>query len=93
MPASSLQRPRCSRSTQVIAVVDVVESVRLMEQDEQAFIQRWQRFVAFVQQRLAHESGRLHKSLGDGLMLAFSDAHGCIRAAFAMRAATFTSVP
>lgn len=78
--------PGFTRSTQAIAVIDVVESVRLMEQDEQEFIRRWQQFVAFVQQRLPLESGRLRKSLGDGLMLEFADPVGCIRAARAMQA-------
>ena len=78
--------PSSDRATKVIAVADVVESVRLMEQDEEAFIRRWQRFVAFVQQQLPAHAGRIHKSLGDGLMLEFCDPHGCIRAALAMRA-------
>lgn len=75
-----------TRSTKVIAVADVVESVRLMEQDEQEFIGRWRRFVNFVQERVPLVSGRVHKSLGDGLMLEFSDAQGCIRAALEMQA-------
>lgn len=77
---------RFDRRTKVIAVADVVESVRLMEQDEHAFIQRWHGFVGFVQQQLPGESGRMHKSLGDGLMLEFSEPQGCIRAAHAMQA-------
>jgi len=75
-----------TRATKVIAVADVVESVRLMEHAEQEFIARWHRFVNFVQEQVPQHSGRLHKSLGDGLMLEFSDAAGCIRAALAMLA-------
>lgn len=75
---------RFTRSTKAIVVADVVESVRLMEQDEHEFILRWQRFVDFVQGRLAQASGRLHKSLGDGLMLEFSDPAGCLPTAAAM---------
>ncbi|RYF55760.1 MAG: adenylate/guanylate cyclase domain-containing protein, partial [Comamonadaceae bacterium] len=74
------------RTTKVIAVVDVVESVRLMEEDEAHFIARWKRFVGFVLQRLPQESGRMHRSLGDGLMIEFSDPQGCLRAALAMQA-------
>lgn len=74
------------RNTKVIAVVDVVESVRLMEQDEQEFIRRWQSFVEFVIGRLPGDTGRLHKSLGDGLMLEFCDPDGCLRSALAMQA-------
>ena len=86
MTAPSGPAPRFKRTTKVIAVADVVESVRLMEQDEHEFIQRWQSFVGFVQQRLPADGGRIHKSLGDGLMLEFADAQGCIRSALAMRA-------
>jgi len=86
MPAPPEHAPRLTRATKVIAVADVIESVRLMEQDEQQFIRRWQQFVGFVEQRLAADSGRIHKSLGDGLMLEFTDPQGCVRAALAMRA-------
>lgn len=75
-----------TRATKVIAVADVVESVRLMEVAEQAFIDRWHRFVDFVEDQVPQHSGRLHKSLGDGLMLEFSDAAGCVRAVLAMQA-------
>jgi adenylate cyclase len=75
-----------TRATKVIAVADVVESVRLMEQGEHEFITRWHQFVNFVIDQAAADSGRLHKSLGDGLMLEFGDAAGCIRAALAMQA-------
>ena len=86
MSASPSVASPFTRATKVIAVADVVESVRLMEQGEQEFIARWHRFVNFVQEHLPSHSGRLHKSLGDGLMLEFSDAAGCIRAALAMQA-------
>lgn len=73
-----------NEATKVIAVADVVESVRLMEQDEDSFIRRWRGFLGFVVERLPRHAGRLHKSLGDGLMVEFSDPDGCIRAARAM---------
>jgi class 3 adenylate cyclase len=74
------------RATKVIAVADVVESVRLMEHAEHEFIGRWHSFVNYVHEQAPLHSGRLHKSLGDGLMLEFADAAGCIRAALAMQA-------
>jgi adenylate cyclase len=86
MSLSRIDGPGFTRSTKVIAVADVVESVRLMERGEHEFIGRWHRFVNFVQEQVPPESGRLHKSLGDGLMLEFSDPHGCVRAAMAMQA-------
>lgn len=74
------------RRTQVIVVLDVVESVRLMEQDEHGFIRRWHDFVEFARQQvLPQHRGRMHKSLGDGLMLEFSDAQDAIRALFALQ--------
>ncbi|MGE0496187.1 MAG: tetratricopeptide repeat protein [Ramlibacter sp.] len=74
------------RQTKVLMVLDVVESVRLMEQDEDEFVQRWQRLVAQVEQRLLPlHGGRLVKSLGDGLMLEFANAQGCVKTAFALQ--------
>lgn len=73
------------RFTKVIAVLDVVESVRLMEQDEHAFISRWHRFVEFASQLVPGHGGRVHKSLGDGLMLEFAEPQGCLQAAFALQ--------
>lgn len=73
------------RATKVIAVLDVVESVRLMEQDEHEFIQRWHHFVQFARGLLPGNGGRMHKSLGDGLMLEFTAAAGCVRASFMLQ--------
>ena len=53
-------------------VVDVVESVRLMQAHEADVIDRWLRFVNEVQtQVLPARGGRIVKSLGDGLLLEF----------------------
>ena len=74
------------RHTKVLLVMDVVESVRLMEQDEDEFIRRWQALVNDVEHRLLPlHGGRLVKSLGDGLMLEFADARHCTKAAFALQ--------
>jgi class 3 adenylate cyclase/TolB-like protein len=86
MSISWVDASRFARHTKVIAVADVVESVRLMEQDAQEFIRRWHGFVGFAKQHLPLETGRMHKSLGDGLMMEFSEPDGCIRAALAMQA-------
>jgi TolB-like protein/class 3 adenylate cyclase/Tfp pilus assembly protein PilF len=72
-----------NRGTKVLLVMDVVESVRLMEADEDGFVQRWQQLVQQAEQRiLPLHGGRIVKSLGDGLMLEFADAAGCVKAAF-----------
>lgn len=74
------------RHVKVLMVMDVVESVRLMEQDEDGFVRRWQELVQEAEQRLLPlHAGRLVKSLGDGLMLEFPDAQSCVKAAFALQ--------
>lgn len=71
--------------TRVIVVLDVVESVRLMEGDEQGFILRWRAFVREVRDQLMPAfGGRIHKSTGDGLMLEFAYASDAIGAAFGL---------
>lgn len=77
---------RMGRSTKVLLVMDVVESVRIMEQDQDDFVQRWQQLVLQAEQQiLPQHGGRIVKSLGDGLMLEFANAQGGIKAAFAMQ--------
>jgi adenylate cyclase len=73
------------RSTKVLLVLDVVESVRLMEADENGFVHRWQQLRERTKQLLLEHDGRMVKSLGDGLMLEFSHVTGCIKTAFALR--------
>lgn len=69
-----------------IVVVDVVESVRLMEQDEAGTIERWRAVVRAVGDRLLpRHGGRLVKSLGDGLMLEFDDVKPAVAVAFAVQ--------
>lgn len=71
------------RSTKVLLVMDVVESVRIMEQDQDGFVRRWQQLVEEAEQNvLPRHGGRIVKSLGDGLMLEFANAQGCVKAAF-----------
>jgi class 3 adenylate cyclase/tetratricopeptide (TPR) repeat protein len=63
-------------------VVDVVESVRLMQGDEAAVIERWTHFVDHVRRwALPPHGGHLVKSLGDGMLLAFDEIPGAVRAA------------
>ena len=75
-----------TRRTKVLMVMDVVESVRLMEQNENDFVARWQSLVEQAERQLLPlHGGRLVKSLGDGLMLEFNDALGCIRTGFGLQ--------
>lgn len=68
-----------------VVVVDMVESVRMMEVDEEGTVSRWQAFVSQLETRelLAH-GGRLVKSTGDGLVLDFDSAAAALRFAFDM---------
>lgn len=77
-PGPTLQRVR-----RVVVFVDLVESVRLMREAEDAAIAGWRRFVHGCRDRVlpAHR-GRMVKSLGDGLLLEFQNsaaAMACIR--------------
>lgn len=67
----------------MLLVMDVVESVRMMEQDQDDFVRRWQQLVEHAEQILPLHGGRIVKSLGDGLMLEFANAQSCIKATFA----------
>ncbi|MGH6624922.1 MAG: adenylate/guanylate cyclase domain-containing protein, partial [Burkholderiaceae bacterium] len=69
-----------------ILVVDVVESVRLMQEDEQGTVRRWRTYADHVATQVvpAH-GGRLVKSLGDGLMIEFPRAPAAVDAAFALQ--------
>lgn len=74
------------RSTKVLLVMDVVESVRIMEQDQDGFVRRWQELVEHAEKQvLPLHGGRIVKSLGDGLMLEFANAQGSVKAAFAIQ--------
>jgi adenylate cyclase len=69
-------------TTSTLLIIDVVESVRLMEADEQDAVLRWRKLVQLVvQDVLPQYSGRLLKSLGDGLMLEFATPRPAVHAA------------
>lgn len=74
------------RVVRTVLVADVVESVRLMQEDEAGTVQRWRAFVDHVVHRLlSGKDGRLVKSLGDGLMLEFPRVATAVNVAFAMQ--------
>jgi len=81
-PAEDTGWPQLHRARRAIVVVDVVESVRLMQQHEDDVIDRWRRFVNQVRTEvLPVHGGRLVKSLGDGMLLEFSEARAAVAAA------------
>ncbi len=70
----------------VVMVVDLVESVRLMADDEAGVVSRWHGFLRHTtRQVLPAHRGRLVKSLGDGLLAEFDRADGAVRAALALQ--------
>jgi len=78
----ALDRMSERRQRIAILVLDVVESVRLMNDDESAQIHRWRRLVDDIASRiLPPHGGRLVKSLGDGLLLEFAVVGDAVRAA------------
>ncbi|MFZ2649075.1 MAG: adenylate/guanylate cyclase domain-containing protein [Burkholderiaceae bacterium] len=80
--------PLHRRAARTVVVVDVVESVRLMEQNEEDTVHRWQVFVGEAVSRLVPRyAGRLVKSLGDGLMLEFEAVLPAVECAIAMQTA------
>ena len=81
-PLDALGRMPDRRERIAVLVLDVVESVRLMQEDESGQIDRWRRLVNDIATRvLPSHGGRLVKSLGDGLLLEFATVADAVRAA------------
>src|SRR5262249_40982666 len=78
---------RFARRLRAVLFVDVVDSVRLIQQDEEGTIRRWRDFVtAVTRDELPRRQGRLVKSQGDGLLLEFESAVDAVECALAMQA-------
>ena len=73
---------RFAWDNRAVIVVDIVESVRLVEQDECGVIARWFALVDRVKTQVLPECrGRLVKTLGDGMLLDFGDVRQAVLAA------------
>jgi class 3 adenylate cyclase len=71
------------RAIRTVLVVDVAESVRLMEEGEEDTVSRWRAFVQGVTAGiLPMRGGRLVKSLGDGMLIDFPRVQEGVKAAF-----------
>jgi class 3 adenylate cyclase/TolB-like protein len=76
-----------TRRVRAVLVADVVESVRLIEQDEEAFVRRWRAFVAAMMgEEFPTHGGRLVKSLGDGMLVELDTAQAAVNCALAVQA-------
>ncbi|MDM0048190.1 adenylate/guanylate cyclase domain-containing protein [Variovorax sp. J22R115] len=86
MPAQPRFDGGFERVVRAVVVVDVVESVRLIHEDETNAVQRWRVYAAEATDRIAPAyGGRVVKSLGDGLMMEFPAAPSAVLAAFELQ--------
>jgi len=75
-----------ARRLRAVLVVDVVDSVRLIQQYAEGTIQRWRDFVTDVtREELPPRGGRLVKQLGNGMVLEFESALDAVECAIAMQ--------
>jgi len=73
--------PVPGKQRKAIVMVDIVESVRMMAEDESSVVRRWQQFTKRVRgEVLPAHGGSLLKSLGDGMLLTFPDARHAVDA-------------
>ncbi|MCW5665078.1 MAG: hypothetical protein KIT35_14710 [Piscinibacter sp.] len=78
--------PGIHRLRRAVVVVDLVDSVRLIDGDEAGVIDRWRRFVNEVRTEvLTGDGARMVKSLGDGMLLEFRHAPPAVAAALDMQ--------
>ncbi len=89
LPMSSVVDPslrHVQRRPRAILFVDMVDSVRLIGQDEEGVVRRWLNLVDRVMtQVLPGSGGRLVKSVGDGMLLEFGDIRSAASAATAIQ--------
>jgi adenylate cyclase len=86
-PDGEVSWPELHRVRRALLVVDVVESVRLLQAYEADVIDRWRRFVGEVRDRvLPGRGGRLVKSLGDGMLIEFEEVTEAVATASELHA-------
>lgn len=75
-----------ARRLRALLLVDMVDSVRLIHEDQDGTIARWREFVGAVTgEDLPARRGRLVKSTGDGMLVEFESVLDAVDCAFAMR--------
>lgn len=73
------------RANRTLMIIDVVESVRLVEADEEGSVARWLELIRHIKTHvLPTYGGRLVKDLGDGALFEFKDVQLAVTAAFAI---------
>jgi adenylate cyclase len=77
---------RLARRLRAVLFVDVVDSVRLIQQDDEGTITRWRGFMdAVVHDELPSRQGRLVRPQGDGMLIEFGSAIDAVECAIAMQ--------
>lgn len=75
-------------ATRAVLFVDIVEFVRLIDQDEEGVISRWLDLIKHIETQILQSiEGRLVKRIGDGLLLEFGDVRSAMSTAFAIQRA------
>src|SRR6266550_3849609 len=78
---------RMARHLRAVLFVDVVESVRLIQLDQDGTIQRWRNYMSDVtRDELPRRGGRMVKALGDGMLVEFESAIDAVECALSMQA-------
>ncbi len=86
---SELDQSGLRATTATVMFADVVESVRLVQQDEQGAVQRIRRLlISGASAIVPKQGGRVIQRTGDGLMMEFPDAISAARCAFELHALT-----
>ncbi|MBV8409734.1 MAG: tetratricopeptide repeat protein [Alphaproteobacteria bacterium] len=77
---------RVAWAKRAVLLMDMVGSVRLIEQDEIGVISHWLGFVDRVKRHVLPAcNGRMVKSTGDGMLLDFADVRSAVSAALAIQ--------
>ncbi|MDK4740073.1 adenylate/guanylate cyclase domain-containing protein [Rhizobium sp. CNPSo 3464] len=76
-------------ASRAVLFIDVVDSVRLIEHDEEGTVLRWLRMMDCIENSILPGSGgRVVKHLGDGMLLEFENMQAAASAAFEIQNAS-----
>jgi adenylate cyclase len=76
---------RLNRQHKVVLVMDLVESVRLMEGDEVGTVANWQSFLEHATVVIPVANGQLIKETGDGFVAVFGSSLDAVRSAISLQ--------
>ena len=75
---------RPERQRRAILVVDMLDSMAMMERDEERTVERWRTFLAYATAQVVptHAGRSMSKPLGDGFLAEFPDGVHAVKCAF-----------